>query len=356
MSRPLRFSLLPRPRVASTALFVGLLALPVAARAEVPSGSAAAMAEALFQQGRDLLKEKRYAEACARFEDSQRLDPKLGTLLNLAVCHETVGRFATAWAEYTSAATRARRDGQREREDFARGKAEALGQRLARVVIRVEAAVDGEVVTLDGKPLSGALLVAPLPLDPGEHTLAAVAPGRVSWSSTLRVPEEHAELTAQIPALAEAPTSTPTSAPPGGSFAAIPSESPPLASASGSSRAAAAKRLAAGEPGIGLTLIYTGFGASAVGLAVGVATGALALSRGGALETACPKHVCPASQQSALELANAFATGSNIGFGLAIVGTGVGIAGLFASRGESASGTRVGVFVGPSVVSVRGAF
>ena len=313
------------------------------------------MAEALFQQGRDLLKEKRYAEACARFEDSQRLDPKLGTLLNLAVCHETVGRLATAWAEYTSAATLARRDGQREREDFARGKVEALGQRLTHVVIRVDAPVDGEVVTLDGKPLGGALLGAPLPLDPGEHTLAATAPGRVAWSSGLRVPEEHAELTSQIPALAEAPP-PPVSALPGGSFDALPPESPKPASAAPSAGPRAAKRRADVELGTGMTMVYAGFGAGAVGLAVGIAAGAGALSRASALGTACPNHVCSASQQGALDLANAFALASNIGFGLAIAGTGVGIAGLFVARGEGAAGARVGVFVGPGAVSVRGAF
>ena len=47
-------------------------------------GQDRAAAEAAFDEGRQLATNGRYAEACLRFEASERLDPAVGSLLNLA--------------------------------------------------------------------------------------------------------------------------------------------------------------------------------------------------------------------------------------------------------------------------------
>ena len=49
-----------------------------------------AAAQALFEQGRDLMARDRAEEACPRFEESQRLDSGLGTQFHLATCYEAV--------------------------------------------------------------------------------------------------------------------------------------------------------------------------------------------------------------------------------------------------------------------------
>lgn len=103
-----------------------LLAVPAACAALLTPAAAfaqetgAAVAEALFRTGRALMAAGDAARACPKFAESNRLDPKLGTLLNLALCHETVGLKASAWAEYNEAATIAGRAGQSERERVAR--------------------------------------------------------------------------------------------------------------------------------------------------------------------------------------------------------------------------------------------
>src|SRR5262245_57161497 len=74
-----------------------------------------ARAAALFEEGRALFKEERFAEACPKLEESQRLSPSGGTLLNVAACHERLGKVATAWVEFQQALTAARVDGKDDR-------------------------------------------------------------------------------------------------------------------------------------------------------------------------------------------------------------------------------------------------
>src|SRR5512144_1872661 len=55
-------------------------------------------ASRIFQQGRDLAKLGRFAEACELFARSYGLDPALGTAVNLADCLEREGQLRRAWA------------------------------------------------------------------------------------------------------------------------------------------------------------------------------------------------------------------------------------------------------------------
>jgi outer membrane protein assembly factor BamD (BamD/ComL family) len=58
-----------------------------------------AVAEALFREARQLLDAKQYAAACRKLEESYRLDPAGGTLMNMAMCHGKEGRGASSGAE-----------------------------------------------------------------------------------------------------------------------------------------------------------------------------------------------------------------------------------------------------------------
>jgi hypothetical protein len=155
-----------------------------------------ALATELFQQGRELVKQQRSAEACVKFEESQRLDARVGTLLNLADCEESAGRLASARAHWQQAVALAQARGD-ERLALARERFASLDKRVPRIVIKLpQGTPTGIVVERDQVPLGRGSFEIPIPVDPGRHTLSASAPGFEAWRASVEVrPEETREVT-----------------------------------------------------------------------------------------------------------------------------------------------------------------
>lgn len=193
-------------------------------------GSDARIAQALFEEARELMADKRYAEACPKLEESQRRDPGGGTLLNLALCREGEGKTATAYVTLTEALAIAMRDGRRDRQEIARAHMAALQPSLPRltVVVPAEVAVDGLAIAVDDAPLPEAAWSVATPVDPGSHTVSASAPGRASWKTTVSV-RGGEKRSVDVPSLIPAPEERPASAPP----AAAPRPLGPAPAASG---------------------------------------------------------------------------------------------------------------------------
>jgi hypothetical protein len=163
------------PGLVSTALLVG-----TSVWAQDGAANKAA-AEALYQQGQELMTQAKYDEACEKFRSSQQLDAGLGTLLHLADCYEQLGRTASAWATFEEAASIAASRGETNRYEIARARATALKPQLSYVVIRSkEPLPKGAVVQRDGSPLPQALWGVPVPNDPGEVTVRVLAEGYVT--------------------------------------------------------------------------------------------------------------------------------------------------------------------------------
>src|SRR6476620_2846381 len=70
-------------------------------------GDARAAAQALFDSARTLMAQGNFNDACPKLEESQRLDPGVGTQFNLAVCYEAIGRNASAWSLFLEVAASA---------------------------------------------------------------------------------------------------------------------------------------------------------------------------------------------------------------------------------------------------------
>jgi hypothetical protein len=231
-----------------------------------------AAAVALFDEGRKLKAEGKLAEACPKLEQSQRMDPGVGTLFHLSDCYERQGRTASAWVGFREVASEAKAAKREEQERVARERAAALEPKLTRLVIEVDpAAPPGIVVRRDGAPVAKELWGSKLPVDPGETRVEASAEGYEAFSSKSRVEGEGQVVTIRIPALtkragAQPPLVAPPPAtpPPAAPVApAAPPESepaPPGAAASGG-----------GSPRGTIGLVVAGVGV--VGLGVGTFLG-----------------------------------------------------------------------------------
>jgi serine/threonine-protein kinase len=166
-----------------------------------PSTDDRALATALFEQGRALMTAGRTAEACPKLEESHRLDPSGGTILNLALCHEQQGMLARSWSEYHEAIAFAVRDGRGDRAQVAEAHAHALEARLSKltVVVSEGARVDGLRIERDGRELGPASWSTAMPVDGGEHIVRATAPGKAPFSTTLVIGTESDSRTVEVP-------------------------------------------------------------------------------------------------------------------------------------------------------------
>lgn len=168
----------------ATALAFVVWASPSIARAQAAPTE---RAETLYTDAKRLASEGRFAEACPMFEESQRLEPAIGTQFNLADCYEKTGRPATALSLFREVSRIGQMTGNQERKKTADGRISTLERAVPRIRIAklaqpipkdVDARIDGKIVARDD-------LVKGLAVDPGQHTIELSAAGHRPWTSTV---------------------------------------------------------------------------------------------------------------------------------------------------------------------------
>lgn len=166
-----------------------------------------AAAKALFDQGKTLFAEGRYGEACVKLEASYKMNQLSGTRGLLGACYEKLGRFASAWAAYRDSAVIADKQGNTERAAAARASAAELEPKLAWLTIDASAALATPRVkiTIDGVEQPAGAFGSPIPIDAGQHLLAATATDYKPWKQTIDIADTEKQH-ASIPALVEDPT------------------------------------------------------------------------------------------------------------------------------------------------------
>lgn len=314
---------------------------PTPARAQ--SDDHAPAAQALFDEAKALMTQGKAALACPKLEESQRLDPALGTQLNLADCYEKVGKTATAWSKFLEAAAAAGAAGRADAERAARERAAALVPRLLRLVVEVTspAASPGLVVRRNGAPVGAAQWGASIPVDPGSHVITAEAPGHIPWRSVVVVDPGNPQATVRVPQLAF------TAAKPLPAQAAT--EATPAASRGAPARSSDGW---SDKKTVALALGATGSVAVGVSLVLGV----VAKSQYDAVAEDCPRNECtePAgaerdSAKSKADLATVFGVA-----GLGAIAGGVTLWLLAPDAPDEAMARSLKIHLHPSGISVGG--
>lgn len=175
--------------LASAVVVLSLWGSSAPARAQDGARDPAA-AESLFQRGVDLLKQKDWDGACKAFEASMKLNPSVGTQINVARCAEHYGLVARAWSEFKRAKALNAETPLAKRkanvESYVDGEIAKLEPRLPWVTIKVHvrhehyvapATVVGLKIERDGVIVPAESLDIALPVDPGKRSFRASAPG-----------------------------------------------------------------------------------------------------------------------------------------------------------------------------------
>ncbi|MET0591534.1 MAG: hypothetical protein ABW133_02470 [Polyangiaceae bacterium] len=282
-----------------------------------PTSADKSLATQLFKEGRTLVDQGKYAEGCRKLEESQRLDPGGGTLLNVALCHEKEGRTASAWAEFVEALGIARKDDRPQRIEIAQQHIQSLEPTLSRLVVQVPqgSELPDLEIKRDGTAIRRAAWGTAMPVDPGEHVLEAFALGKIPWKQTVTVGGNAETKTIAVPALDNAPV------------VATPAQ--PAATGGGASSTSFVEVKKPINPAA-----WVAFGIGAAGLGVGSYFGIRAMSEQQTADDKCPQDRCTREGSTANSEAIKFANISTVGFGVGILGVGLGTF-LLLSRGST---------------------
>lgn len=300
------------------------------ARAQLSDVDRAA-AQSLFDEGMKLMGAGRYSDACHKLEESQRIDPGMGTQYNLADCYEKTGKTASAWINFSEVADAALKEGNAEREHVARARAAALQRQLSYVTVLVPHPKEGLVVKRDGMELRVATFGVASPMDPGAHVIEASAPGSEPSQTRVDVGKDGARVEVVVPEL---------------KAVAAPEEKREFNAGSEHHTGSQQKTWALVSGGLGV-------------VGVGIGTGLLVSAASTHSKANCDSNnVCPTlTDKSLLDTAHNRANVATVPLAIGIVGLAAGVTlWLTAPSIKDAQTPAVGPMLAPTQVGVQGRF
>ena len=319
-----------------------LLSVAVAApqvHADEPSAADAETALQLFKDGKALRDKGDIPGALSKFRAAYALAETPITALELGRTYAMLGKVIEAREILLGVARIPARKNESQKSLDARPDAAALAAamqpRLASLTVHVKGAPQAPPkISVDGVQVPPAAASEPRVVNPGRHVVVLDVNGRTAQAEVTVEEGQSRDVELEAPA---------------GPVAPPPPPPPPV--------------VVPGEPQSGhgtSPLVYVGFGTAVAGLAVGTIAGLVTLSKAGSLKDVCRDGRCPPSSQSDLDSSSTTGAIATVGFIVAGVGIGVGVAGLFLGKSEPPPATNGGpsarLFVSPTGGGVRGTF
>jgi hypothetical protein len=297
-------------------------------------------AERLFREGQKLLEERRFGEACPKFEQAYAFDRQLGTLINLAFCHKEQGAIWYAWLEFREAEVKASEGNRIDRRDFAKQQLTDLEKTLPKLVIDNAEKVALSEVLVDDRRVWDADKGTSFAAEPGQRRFVFRAKGKKSATLLIGVATGTKVQHVVAPELEDLPTEAPSA-----SEHPVPLKSPDTgAPSTGRGDDAAPQK----------TFGWVALGVGGAAGALGAVTGLMTLT-----STCAGGAACRAEDRSS---ARTSGTISDVSFVLAALGIGGGVALLVTarkaepSRSARARSGELRISPGVGSVAIQGAF
>jgi hypothetical protein len=302
---------------------------PAFAQEEPTSGDVAA-ARSLGQEGVKLADSGNCNEAIDRLARAEKMFHAPTTLGRLGECQVQVGRIVEGTENLNRVVREQLAPGAPAAFSAAQERAkkvlEEAKPKIAKLKIAVAAPPDAQVtVKIDGENVPLANLNMNRPIDPGEHTVEATAPGFKQAMAKVKLAEGGVD---SIALTLEADPNASKAAPP-------PAAVPPPAQ---QQPAVQPDRVDSGSSRIPA---YAAFGVGIVGLGVGTVTGLMASSKKSDLESQCDaSSQCPESARKTLDSGKTLGTVSTVGFIVGGIGIVAGVVLYLTSGSSSSASTR----------------
>ncbi len=162
-------------------LAVSLVASPAAADVDI------AKADKLFAEGL-ALRESNLEQSCAKFDESLQYNPQaIGTLLNVALCDEKLGRIASAVVKFSEARDRAKEQQLTDYITAAEEHIAALTPELPYLQLKFGVPPIADTKILVNDQVVGMDRIGKLAVDPGEVSITVSAPGRLPYQTKIIV-------------------------------------------------------------------------------------------------------------------------------------------------------------------------
>jgi hypothetical protein len=313
-------------RLAKTVTTASVVVALLTAASTAYAGPNEAAAEALFDEAKKLVAQKKYAEACPKFAESNRLDRGAGTLIHLGDCYEKTKQMASAWATYKEAASAAQALGRRDWEQLANKRASHLEKNLARLTVKVDAGgIEKLEVKRDGAPLTEASWGSALPVDVGTHEVVASAPGYKEFKTSVTLAKDGDKVEISVPKLEPLPKDT--------NVATKPTEDPKPQPKTPPPQPIIVHKDGSGQRTIGF--IVAGVGVA--GVAAGAVTGLMAMGKNNDSKEICPNDGACASPDAVKANDDAKTLGlvSTIAFGAGAAALAIGAVLIFTAPSDS---------------------
>jgi len=274
---------------------------------------------------------------------------KRGQLVEAAEHYIQAGRLSPSQGSEQAVQEQAQKDAARELSE--------ITPRIPKLVITIEGAKPDEVtLSVDGKPLSTALLGEEQPLNPGAHAIRGSRTGEVVQQPVTLTEGQAQTLVLHFQTRAATSPLAPAAAAPAPAAATVPAATPaPVAPPPTTDSATQS------SSGGSKTLAYVAFAVGGAALVTGGITGGLALSKRSALDDnpACEDGKCSSSIQPDIDSFRTMRTVSTVGFVAGGVLAGAGVV-LWLTSGSGQDDTRdqarIGVRFAPNAVSLTGSF